>query len=186
MCGFCGFQDKLSEEEKKKIIEKMTDRIIHRGPDSAGYFVDESVAIGFRRLSIIDLEGGSQPIYNEDKTLCVFFNGEIYNFIELRKSIPTMRLRYNIDRVNASDTSFDEEETRKALKNYGFSKYLLIGIPLVKKLEKQMENFENFVYKPEMLLQPDIQESIKRTSNQDYLALLLRMGRNYYGEDFKW
>ena len=82
-------------------------------------------------------------------------------------------------------TIVTEEETRKALKNYGFSKYLLIGIPLVKKLEKQMENFENFVYKPEMLLQPDIQESIKRTSNQDYLALLLRMGRNYYGEDFK-
>ena len=65
----------------------MTNRIIHRGPDSAGYCIDESVAIGFRRLSIIDLEGGSQPIYNEDKTMCVFFNGEIYNYQDIRKEL---------------------------------------------------------------------------------------------------
>ena len=66
MCGFCGFADSLEEKEKKKIIKGMADRIIHRGPDSDGYFTDSRVAMGFRRLSIIDLAGGDQPIFNED------------------------------------------------------------------------------------------------------------------------
>ena len=87
MCGFCGFADKLEEQEKKKIIKGMADRIVHRGPDSDGYFTDSLVAMGFRRLSIIDLEGGDQPIMNEDKSVVVMFNGEIYNFKELRKEL---------------------------------------------------------------------------------------------------
>lgn len=87
MCGFCGFSDKKSIENKKKIIKSMSDRIIHRGPDSDGYYVDKSVAMGFRRLSIIDLKGGNQPIYNEDESIVVMFNGEIYNFMELRKEL---------------------------------------------------------------------------------------------------
>ena len=65
---------------KKKIVKEMADKIIHRGPDSDGYYVDEDVALGFRRLSIIDLSGGTQPIYNEDKTMAIIFNGEIYNY----------------------------------------------------------------------------------------------------------
>ena len=87
MCGFCGFSDKKSIENKKKIIKSMSDRIIHRGPDSDGYYVDKSVAMGFRRLSIIDLKGGNQPIYNENESIVVMFNGEIYNFMELRKEL---------------------------------------------------------------------------------------------------
>lgn len=87
MCGFCGFADRLQESEKKKIIKGMADRIIHRGPDSDGYFVDGKVAMGFRRLSIIDLKGGDQPIFNEDKSIVVMFNGEIYNFMELREEL---------------------------------------------------------------------------------------------------
>ena len=87
MCGFCGFSDKKSIENKKKIIKSMSDRIIHRGPDSDGYYVDKSVAMGFRRLSIIDLKGGNQPLYNEDESIVVMFNGEIYNFMELRKEL---------------------------------------------------------------------------------------------------
>ena len=87
MCGFCGFSDKKSIENKKKIIKSMSDRIIHRGPDSDGYYVVKSVAMGFRRLSIIDLKGGNQPIYNENESIVVMFNGEIYNFMELRKEL---------------------------------------------------------------------------------------------------
>ena len=87
MCGFCGFADSIGESEKKKIIKGMADRIIHRGPDSDGYFVDSNVAMGFRRLSIIDLKGGDQPIFNEDKSIVVMFNGEIYNFKELREEL---------------------------------------------------------------------------------------------------
>ena len=72
MCGFVGFIDK--EKNKKKIIKDMADIIIHRGPDSDGYYFDEDIALGFRRLSIIDLEGGSQPIYNETKDKIIVFN----------------------------------------------------------------------------------------------------------------
>ena len=87
MCGFCGFADKLEEKEKKQIIKRMADRIVHRGPDSDGYFTDSKVAMGFRRLSIIDLKGGDQPIMSEDKSVVVMFNGEIYNFKELREEL---------------------------------------------------------------------------------------------------
>ncbi len=85
MCGFVGFSGKL--ERKKEILNKMMDRIIHRGPDSMGEFIDEDVALGFRRLSIIDLDGGSQPMYNEDESVVIVFNGEIYNFMELRDEL---------------------------------------------------------------------------------------------------
>ena len=73
MCGFVGFVDK--EKNKKKIVKDMADLIKHRGPDSDGYFYDDDVALGFRRLSIIDLNHGSQPIYNEDNTKVSVFNG---------------------------------------------------------------------------------------------------------------
>ena len=85
MCGFVGFVDK--EKNKKKIIKDMADMIKHRGPDSDGYFCDENVALGFRRLSIIDLNNGSQPIYNEDNTKVIVFNGEIYNYEELKTEL---------------------------------------------------------------------------------------------------
>ena len=69
----------------KELLTRMTDKLVHRGPDSAGYFVDHSVALGFRRLSIIDLESGDQPIYNEDGSLVLMCNGEIFNYLELKK-----------------------------------------------------------------------------------------------------
>ncbi len=85
MCGFVGFIDK--EKNKKKVIKDMADIIIHRGPDSDGYYVDDNCALGFRRLSIIDLDGGTQPIYNEDKSKVIIFNGEIYNYKEIKKDL---------------------------------------------------------------------------------------------------
>ena len=85
MCGFVGFVDR--SKNKKKTIKDMADKIIHRGPDSDGYYVDEDVALGFRRLSIIDLEGGTQPIYNEDNSRVIVFNGEIYNYKEIKEEL---------------------------------------------------------------------------------------------------
>ena len=85
MCGFTGFIGKTDNADN--ILGEMMDRIIHRGPDSAGQFLDESAALGFRRLSIIDLESGGQPFYNEDETLVSMVNGEIYNFQELRNEL---------------------------------------------------------------------------------------------------
>lgn len=85
MCGFVGFSGKL--EHKKEILNNMMARIVHRGPDSEGEFIGEDIALGFRRLSIIDLEGGSQPIYNEDGSVVIVYNGEVYNFGELRAEL---------------------------------------------------------------------------------------------------
>lgn len=85
MCGIVGFVN--TKKGKEPIIQEMMERIIHRGPSSAGQFVDDHVALGFRRLSIIDLAGGSQPIFNEDGSKVIIFNGEIYNFQSLRKDL---------------------------------------------------------------------------------------------------
>ena len=87
MCGFVGFMDKLNQEEKQKSIKLMADRIIHRGPDEEGYYVDDDVALGHRRLSIIDLSNGKQPMFNEDGSIAVVYNGEIYNFQEIREDL---------------------------------------------------------------------------------------------------
>ncbi|HJF19808.1 MAG TPA: asparagine synthase (glutamine-hydrolyzing) [Enterococcus columbae] len=88
MCGIVGFINQQADlTEKKKIVNAMMDTIIHRGPNSSGEHVDQGAALGFRRLSIIDLEGGTQPIYNEDGTKVITFNGEIYNHRILREEL---------------------------------------------------------------------------------------------------
>ena len=83
MCGLVGFTGEVVDRDE--VIKTMTDRITHRGPDSSGIYTDDGIAMGFRRLSIIDLDNGSQPIYNEDKSLVLMFNGEIYNYQQLRE-----------------------------------------------------------------------------------------------------
>lgn len=85
MCGFCGFTGDI--DDKETILTNMMNKIIHRGPDSAGQHIDEKTALGFRRLSIIDLDYGSQPMYNEDKSIVITFNGEIYNHQDLREDL---------------------------------------------------------------------------------------------------
>jgi asparagine synthase (glutamine-hydrolysing) len=87
MCGICGFTSGMDENEKKDRIHKMMDTISHRGPDDARHYIDEDIALGFRRLAIIDLKGGRQPLSNEDHTLWIVFNGEIYNFQPLREEL---------------------------------------------------------------------------------------------------
>lgn len=85
MCGFVGFTNKIQDADT--VIEKMMDSIKHRGPDSGGKHVDDGIALGFRRLSIIDLSMGSQPLYNENRSLVLTFNGEIYNYQSLREEL---------------------------------------------------------------------------------------------------
>ena len=86
MCGYVGFtNNKLDNADS--VLEAMMDKIIHRGPDSSGKYVSDDICMGFRRLSIIDLEAGHQPLYNEDNTLVLTFNGEIYNFQEIREKL---------------------------------------------------------------------------------------------------
>ncbi len=85
MCGFVGFTNYINDEGT--VLNGMMNSIIHRGPDAAGMYVDNDIALGFRRLSIIDLEGGNQPMLNEDGTLVLVFNGEIYNYKQLREEL---------------------------------------------------------------------------------------------------
>lgn len=86
MCGFTGFVGALDNREE--VLVNMMNTIIHRGPDSEGKYIDDDAALGFRRLSIIDLSSvGNQPLYNEDKSMVLVFNGEIYNYQELREEL---------------------------------------------------------------------------------------------------
>ncbi|GIU82365.1 MAG: asparagine synthase (glutamine-hydrolyzing) [Acidobacteria bacterium] len=92
MCGITGWINLASSrqsatEEEAEILRRMCDRMRHRGPDSAGFWFDEKVCLGMRRLSIIDLQTGDQPVFNEDKSIIAMMNGEIYNFRELRSDL---------------------------------------------------------------------------------------------------
>ncbi len=87
MCGICGLVGTTEPESEQSVVQRMMRQMPHRGPDDEGVFVDDSVALGMRRLSIIDLRDGHQPVFNEDGTVVVVFNGEIYNFQELRRTL---------------------------------------------------------------------------------------------------
>lgn len=93
MCGICGF----TGDKDQVVLKKMTDTIVHRGPDDDGYYADGKINLGMRRLSIIDLSTGQQPIHNEDKNLWTVFNGEIYNFQELRKDLKAQGHQFYTD-----------------------------------------------------------------------------------------
>lgn len=95
MCGIAGFMGQV--ENRADVIRNMTEVITHRGPDSDGFFTDDNISMGFRRLSIIDLGAGHQPIYNEDKSLVLTFNGEIYNYKDLRKELIAKGHRFYTD-----------------------------------------------------------------------------------------
>lgn len=87
MCGIVGFAYNGNRHVEREILEKMNGAIFHRGPDEDGFFLKENVGLAMRRLAIIDLSGGQQPIFNQDKTKAIVFNGEIYNFQELRADL---------------------------------------------------------------------------------------------------
>ncbi len=107
MCGICGF-----DWEDKSLIKRMTDVISHRGPDKEGFFVDDGISLGNRRLSIIDLsKKGTQPIYNEDKSICITYNGEIYNFQEIKLKLE--------DRGHHFFSNTDTEVVVHAYEEYG-------------------------------------------------------------------
>ena len=112
MCGICG---KLNFDLNKPVLQneihKMTQLIYHRGPDDSGDYINQNVGLGFRRLSIIDLEAGHQPLTNEDGTLWIVFNGEIYNHLSLRKML--------IDKGHQFKTRSDTETIIHLFEEYG-------------------------------------------------------------------
>jgi asparagine synthase (glutamine-hydrolysing) len=106
MCGIAGFVESpsiaapLDRDRTRSLLHEMCDVIRHRGPDDEGVWTSDGIALGMRRLSIIDLSTGNQPIFNEDSTVCTVFNGEIYNFVELRQELAARGHRFR----TASDT----------------------------------------------------------------------------------
>lgn len=194
MCGLCAFYDKTKIENKKKIIKDMADRIKHRGPDSDGYYVDKDIAMGFRRLSIIDLKGGNQPLYNEDKNIVVMFNGEIYNFQELREELK----KHN----HIFTTNSDTEVIVHGYEEYGpnvFNKLRgMFGIIIYDKKNKTLVGARDyFGIKPvyyynhdglfmvsseikSFLSHPDFQKEL----NNKVLGLYLSYGTNHLEETF--
>ncbi len=112
MCGIAGFIDReRSRDSAEQLIEGMCKAIRHRGPDDQGVWVGEGVALGMRRLSIIDLAGGHQPIFNEDQNILIVFNGEIYNYHELQKELQ--------ERGHHFTTNCDTEAIVHAYEEYG-------------------------------------------------------------------
>jgi asparagine synthase (glutamine-hydrolysing) len=112
MCGIAGFIDnQYREAEAEQLIDRMCQVIRHRGPDEQGTWVGEGVALGMRRLSIIDLAGGHQPIFNEDRSVLVVFNGEIYNYQTLRDQLSA--------RGHQFSTNSDTEVIVHAYEEYG-------------------------------------------------------------------
>src|SRR2546430_2944809 len=100
MCGICGQYNFIRNEPvEPDTIRRMTQTMVHRGPDDEGYFISGAVGLGFRRLSIIDLAGGHQPMSDAEETIWVILNGEIYNFKELRVQLEKRghRFRTNSD-----------------------------------------------------------------------------------------
>ena len=107
MCGICGFAGIQNPE----LLKNMTDAIYHRGPNSDGVFTQGNNTLGARRLSIIDIEKGDQPITNEDGTVVVVYNGEIYNYIELREELKNLGWGFR--------TKTDTEVLLKTYQQYG-------------------------------------------------------------------
>jgi len=118
MCGIVGIINKSNKPVNENDIKKMCSTIIHRGPDDEGVFVNDAIGIGMRRLNIIDLQTGRQPIHNEDKSVWVVFNGEIYNFKELREYLIKKGHRF----YTRSDTEviihMYEQEGEKCLQKF--------------------------------------------------------------------
>ena len=141
MCGIVGFVN--TKDGKADIIEEMMARIVHRGPSSAGKFVDDKVALGFRRLSIIDLAGGSQPIFNEDHSKVIIFNGEIYNFqwvplldIEMMNLAQTIPTKYLINQNNTKDV-FRQAAKRHLPKEWANREKLGFPVPIKSWLKEE-------------------------------------------------
>src|SRR5947209_5671764 len=114
MCGIVGFVGGVKhrdKEERAVILSSMCSSIRHRGPDDQGMIVNDSVALGMRRLSIIDLAGGHQPMSSEDGSVTIVFNGEIYNYRELQRDLET--------RGHVFMTSSDTEAILHAYEEYG-------------------------------------------------------------------
>jgi asparagine synthase (glutamine-hydrolysing) len=118
MCGICGiFQFDRNNPINRKTLESMNSRILHRGPDSDGFYVSENVGLAMRRLSIIDVQHGDQPVANEDETVWLVYNGEIYNHAQLRTDLEKRGHRYRTHSDTETIVHLYEEYGRDLVKH---------------------------------------------------------------------
>lgn len=114
MCGICGFTiASAKDRDAEEVIKQMTRALTHRGPDDEGFYNDNNIVLGFRRLSIIDLHTGQQPIHNENSSIWIVFNGEIYNFLALRRELEAKgHLFYTMTDTEVIIHLYEEEGVR--------------------------------------------------------------------------
>ena len=113
MCGIVGvFDFNRTRLVDKSVVFNMMSAISHRGPDGEGLFIEDNIALGHRRLSIIDLSTGDQPMFNADRSVSIVFNGEIYNYLELRQELTKHGHSFH--------TNSDTEVIIKAYEQWGF------------------------------------------------------------------
>jgi len=187
MCGICGIIH--SEETKvadRDILARMNNSLAHRGPDEEGYFLKGNVGLGMRRLSIIDVRGGHQPIYNEDKTVCVICNGEIYNHQELRENLEkqghSFSTHSDVEVIVHLYEDLKEDFVHKlrgmfaiAIYDLKINKLFLVRDRLgIKPLYYTYQNGV-FLFASELkaiLKHPEVKKSISLTAISDYLTYL--------------
>ncbi len=116
MCGICGVIHFDGKPVTRELLARMNDRLRHRGPDGEGYFIDGNVGLAMRRLKIIDIAGSDQPLYNEDGSVALIFNGEIYNYHELRRELEARGHRFKTDGDGETIAHLYEDYDAEALK----------------------------------------------------------------------
>lgn len=182
MCGFTGYVNNKKKDEK--IIKEMTNTIIHRGPDDEGFYTDDTYHVGFRRLSFQDVKNGSQPMYNEDKSLVIVYNGEVYNFKELKEELIKSGHKF----TNNSDTEvilhgyqeYKEEVVNKLRGMFAFAiwdvnnKELFIARDMfgIKPLYYTYQN-DTFMFSSEIksfLKNPDFKKEVNKEALKPYLT----------------
>ena len=182
MCGFTGYVN--NKKKDKNIIKEMTKTIIHRGPDDEGIYTDDTYHVGFRRLSFQDVKNGSQPMYNEDKSLVIVYNGEVYNFKELKEELIKLGHKF----TNNSDTEvilhgymeYKEEVVNKLRGMFAFAIWdvkkqeLFIARDMfgIKPLYYTYQN-DTFMFSSEIksfLKNPDFKKEINKEALKPYLT----------------
>jgi len=197
MCGIIGFNF-----EDKKLAKEMCNTLEHRGPDQHAIYTDKGISLGHRRLSIIDLSvKGRQPMFNEDKTICIIFNGEVYNFKEIRKQLEEKGHKFN--------SNTDTEAVLHAYEEYGenclslfngmfaFAIYNLknkklfiardrIGIKPLYYYYNEEQNIFIFASEIKAILKyPEYKRAINPDSLHSYLALQYSIGTDTMFKDIK-
>src|SRR6266487_5275450 len=131
MCGITGVAGSLRTD--RATLQRMNDALRHRGPDGEGSFWSEKVGLAMRRLAIIDLNSGDQPIFNEDGSVCVVFNGEIYNFQDLRRELERLGHRF----ATQSDTEVVVHRSEEHTSELQSPVHLVCRLLLEKKKKKK-------------------------------------------------